>query len=165
MSNPFNIEVGQTVYRIYTNYRKESEIREYEVSAVKRKYFYLKGCSDTPIVLENLMYESKEYSQANFRVYLSKQEILDEYEYSALHSELSSLFSRFTSKTNFTLKQLRDAARILGLKSYKCPECGWQGTESQMGEVTTDNAWSRYCKNCSDLLMTESETFAQEVTD
>src|SRR3990167_9013465 len=110
------IVAGRVLFR--HKYKKNSppEIEEVVVSKVGKKYFYLKGWEERyPIGKENLLYQSKEYSQNNFQLYRTRQEILDLLERSKLLEILCKHFQWSGNSVNITLDQLRSAVEVLGL--------------------------------------------------
>jgi hypothetical protein len=60
-----------------------------------------------------LLYESKEYSQHNFQLYRTKQEILDRKERANLISKLKNHFDWQGNSSKNTLEQLRSAVDVL----------------------------------------------------
>lgn len=107
------IYVGQTVYRKKTDYRGgwSGEVSECQVERIGKKYFYLKNDNGSPISLNTLRYESN-YSSLSFRVYLSKQEILDEVETSNLISSIRKTFDYYGS-VDLPLSALREIQSII----------------------------------------------------
>jgi hypothetical protein len=108
------IFVGQILYREICNRYSPTQIKAYTVSKIGKKYFYLVE-NAYPINIKNLMYEDKTYSQANFRLYRTEQEILDRIEKSNLFEKIRKGFDWSTNTSNFTLEQLRNASKILDL--------------------------------------------------
>ena len=101
------IEVGQTLYKVDKN-----TINEVVVEKVGTKYFYLAGyLGRYPINKDTIEYMDKEYTQDNFRLYRSKQEISDLVEIRALKQKLSHYF--YQGRVNNTLEELRSAVEIL----------------------------------------------------
>lgn len=108
------VYLGQVLYRERSNrYSKEIEITEHTVTKIGRKYFEATGLNDK-INIENLTYESKMYSQHNYKLYLSKQEILDKNEANELYNKIQHLFSHYSNRS-FTLEDLRSVAKIVGV--------------------------------------------------
>lgn len=106
--------VGQTVYieRIYRN--QPREIEENKVERIGRTYFYLEGM-DNPIGLKDWVYRNSNYSQFNFQVYSSKEEIDEKNEKNDFFETLRKAFDWTGKKETFSLQQLRDAVKILNL--------------------------------------------------
>lgn len=106
--------VGQILYLERSNRNAPSEIEEVTVQRIGKKYFYLNGWEERyPIGKENLLYESKEYSQHNFQLYRTKQEILDRKERANLISKLKAHFDWHGNSSKNTLEQLRSAVDVL----------------------------------------------------
>lgn len=106
--------IGQVLYREIHNRNSKAEIKEYTVSKIGKKYFYLNENDRYPINKESLKYEDKIYSQSSFQLYKEKQEILDRQERGALIDKIRKSFD-WLSKQNFTLEQLREVASILNI--------------------------------------------------
>lgn len=101
--------VGQILYL-----DNKTEIKEVSVRSIGRKYFYLNGWEASyPIGKENLRYESKNYSQHNFQLYRTKQEILARKEKTKLIDRLRRHFDWSGTSSENTLEQLREAANVL----------------------------------------------------
>ena len=106
--------VGQILFReINTRYKKE--ITEHTVTKVGKKYF---ECSDLrhKITISNLKHEYNVYSQNNYQMYRSKQEILDKNEMNSLFQKIKQSFSDYNHNANFTIEQLRNIANIIGCR-------------------------------------------------
>lgn len=112
------IVIGQKLYREDSRRNAPVEIVEETVSKVGKKYFYLTGWEERyPISKENLKYEDKNYTQNNFQLYASKEEILDRREKNRLVNLLKKHFSWSTSGADNTLEQLRQVVEILNIQS------------------------------------------------
>ena len=106
--------VGQILFReINTRYKKA--ITEHIVTKVGKKYF---ECSDLrdKITISNLKHEDNVYSQRNYQMYRSKQEILDKNEMNSLFQKIKQSFSDYNHNGNFTIEQLRNIADIVGCR-------------------------------------------------
>lgn len=101
------LKIGQILYR-----RNGDSVKEYEIEKIGRKYFYTKR-SDYPISKETLKYESKEYSQYNFQLFLDKQTILDKTERDKLFNNIGLLFRNYTVPDCLTLPILRTISNII----------------------------------------------------
>lgn len=111
-----NISIGQILYREKSNRNSLFEIEEFEVSKIGKKYFYLKGLGERfPIRKETLTYECKNYTQHNFKLYKTKQEILDNREKYNLINKLRKHLDWTGDHKNNSLDQLRAAATALCL--------------------------------------------------
>lgn len=112
-----NIKTGQTVYRNFG----AKDVKSYLVTKVGNKYFYLDNDFHNryPISLEDLMYRNKDYSQWNFRVYLDKQEILDEKEHKALFTDIKDSGFDYYQPDRYTLEQLRAIKAIISQSNDK----------------------------------------------
>ena len=106
--------IGQVLYREIHNRNSRVEIKEYTVSKIGKKYFYLNENDRYRINKESLRYEDKDYSQCSFQLYTDKQDILDRLERSDLVDKIRKSFD-WLSKQNFTLTQLREVANILNI--------------------------------------------------
>ena len=104
--------VGQVLYRERTSRHSPTEITEHTVTKIGRKYFEATGLNDK-INISNLKYESPMYSQHNYQLYLSKQQILDRQEMNSLYNKIQNLFSHYSNR-KFTLDELRKVAEIVG---------------------------------------------------
>lgn len=111
-----DIFVGQVLYREKSIRNQPSEIREVTVGKVGKKYFYLTCMGEKyPINIKTLEYIDKRYNQFNFKLYGSKQEILDIKETNVLFYKLQQHFSWVGNSRKNTLEQLRQAVEVLGL--------------------------------------------------
>ena len=111
------ITVGQTLYRQSQRRGEPLEIQKEVVVRIGKKYFYLEGwrSKDYPINIETLWYEHKNYSQNNFRLYLTEQEIHDELEQQQLSVQIERRIRDYRLGT-LPLEKLRAIAEILGIK-------------------------------------------------
>jgi hypothetical protein len=110
------LEVGQQVFlkAVGNNARgrKEVFIREETISKVGRKYFEVgNGYRPLKFHIEDLSQEMGGYI-ADWTLYLSKQDILDEDESNDLHSDIRTAFSGY-GKSKYTLEQLRKIKAIV----------------------------------------------------
>jgi len=110
------LTVGQVLYRAVSERGKPIEIKEYVIGKIGNKYFYLQGYdSRYPIEKATLMHVNKDFSKCNFQLYLTKQEILDKLECESLFMKLKKATDRYYFNKEFTLTQLREASKALGL--------------------------------------------------
>ena len=98
-----NLKVGQIFY----NY----DLKEFVVSKIFNKYF---ECEDRwgRFVIETLKFDCPNYTQNQFQLYVSKQEILDIKERQELVSEIKKIFWGW-GKINLSLEQLRKISEII----------------------------------------------------
>lgn len=88
--------------------RKEVLIEEYEIMKIGRKYFEVSNDSrykSLKFNLEDNRQENRGYI-ADWDLYFSRQEILDEEEIEKLHWDIKTAFNGY-GKSKFTLDQLR----------------------------------------------------------
>ena len=121
------LKVGQKVFvmkvgnaaRSYKN-NPERLIEEDEISKVGNKYFYLKGFEGygrkTQFCKENFINVSQ--CSADYRIYLSMQEIEDEREYGIKLDSIIKKIGQYGS-TNFSLEQIRKIHDILFTEDRK----------------------------------------------
>ena len=107
--------VGQFLFRELVSRYSPPEIKSYEIEKIGKKFIYVKTLDKTPINIEDLKYENKNYSQNNIQFYLTEQEILDKNERQNLIDKIRKSFDWQSNTTNFTLNQLRDVVKTLML--------------------------------------------------
>jgi len=107
--------VGQVLFREVSSRYTERHITEHTVTKVGKKYFECTDLRDK-ITISNLMHENKVYSQSNYQMYRTKQEILDKNEMSKLYNTIQKSFSHYTNSSKYTLEQLRQIADIVGCR-------------------------------------------------
>lgn len=116
------LKVGQKVYvkpvGNSARYIKDNildNIKESEVEKIGKKYFYLKEFSREKFGFEyadsNICSSISDYS-ANFEVYLSKQDIMDDIERNKIIYELKQFFYYYGQSKYLTLEQLRKIKEI-----------------------------------------------------
>lgn len=108
------LEVGQTVYLkpFGNNVRYNKEIKEDVITKVKRKYFQVgEGYRPLKFIIEDMKQETGGYL-AEWKIYFSKQEILDEEEFEKLSREIKNKFDGY-GKVDLTLDQLRRIKAII----------------------------------------------------
>ena len=105
--------VGQFLFREVFSIYSPTEIKSYEIEKIGKKFIYVKNLDKTPINIEDLKYENKNYSQNNIQFYLTEQEILDKNERQHLIDKIRKTFDWQSNTTNFTLNQLRDVVKTL----------------------------------------------------
>lgn len=103
--------IGMKLYREVTHRSFPTEIKEYTVKKIARKYFYLNEI-DNEINIETFKYQDKVYSQSSFQLYRTKEEIEDRHERDRLWSMLYKHFSGYNRSVN-TVEQLRKVCNIL----------------------------------------------------
>jgi hypothetical protein len=109
------IVVGQTLYQEIFNRNAHNTIEEVVVGKVGKKYFYLTGWKERyPIDKKTLEYRSKEYTQSNFQLYRSKQDIIDEREHLGLVRLIES-HTRYGGHRRHSLSELRQVCEIFGI--------------------------------------------------
>lgn len=106
--------VGMKLYREVSHRNFPTEIKEYTVSKIGKKYFYVAESDRYAINKEKLKYEDKVYSQSSFQLYRSREEIEQRWEMNRLYDKVQKQFSHYTPRT-VTLEQLRQIVQILGL--------------------------------------------------
>jgi hypothetical protein len=106
------IKIGLKIYLkpIGNMLRCRKEIKECTISKIGRKYFEVEEIPNIKFQIENLR-QVTNYTP-DWKVYFSKQEILDEQEYDELFTELRKIFSE-RNKTDLTLEQLRKIKEIV----------------------------------------------------
>lgn len=111
-----NIKIGDIFYieEFFRNQR--TNIKEVKVCKVGKKYFYLEGHLERyPVRKEDLMHVNKNYSQSNFKLYRTIEEI----EQKDLRRDLwFSIRQKIGSSYNseqFTLEEIQQIANILKL--------------------------------------------------
>ena len=107
--------VGMKLYREIFSRHSPTEIKEYTVSKIGKKYFYLEENDRYAIGKETMKYVDKVYGQSNFQLYLTKQEILHNGEIRVLFDKIRKAFDCSYNRSNYTLEQLREASKVLGL--------------------------------------------------
>jgi len=112
------LKVGQILYKEKKDHRGNfTGIEVYEIEKIGNKYFYLKGnrFSGEGINKKTLAYESVNYSQFSYQMYLTEQEIVDKHERLKLIDLIRRNFEWGSKANNFTLEQLQNAVTALGL--------------------------------------------------
>lgn len=106
------IAVGQTLYQEVTARHQRPTLKERVVTKIGRQYFYVDNW-DTKFSKETLRYESKEYSQHNIQLYLTKEEIEERWEYNRLVERVQRAFQYIGGTKKYTADQLRRIVSIL----------------------------------------------------
>lgn len=98
-----NLTIGQILY--------DYKLREFRINKIGNKYF---ECEDRwgRFVIETLKFDCPNYTQNQFQLYVSKQEILDIKERQELVSEIKKIFWGW-GKINLSLEQLRKISEII----------------------------------------------------
>ncbi|MFB5759023.1 beta barrel domain-containing protein [Paenibacillus medicaginis] len=110
------MQVGETVYlkAVGNNarHRKEVYIKEDVITKVGRKYFEV-GADHRPLKfqIDGLKQETGGYT-ADWKLYFSMQEILDEEEFQRISREIENIFRSY-DKVKLTLDQLRRIKTII----------------------------------------------------
>lgn len=108
--------VGQVLFREVSSRYTEGYITEHKVTKIGKKYFECEGLGDK-ITIATLRHENKGFSQVNYQLYRTKQEILDRNELNKLYNNIQKTFSHYNNHSkNFTLEQLRKVADIVGCR-------------------------------------------------
>lgn len=108
------MKVGQKVYVKYLDRGRYNpqDIQEATISKIGRKYFELNEFRHSRLYLDSFIEDGGQYSP-RYKVYVSKQAIVDEEESDKLFKTISLRFGYF--KNPYTLEQLRKVADILEL--------------------------------------------------
>jgi hypothetical protein len=109
------IEIGQTVYLKPLNNaaRRSSEIIESVVTKVGKKYFNVSPEYLRRFSLDTMLQDCGNWT-AEYKAYLSKQEILDEREKYELYDYLrKTYFDMYSSRKNIRLESLRAIRDLL----------------------------------------------------
>lgn len=104
------LQIGQDIYLKPTGNaaRGSKEIREGKITKIGNKYFETDAYHGR-FFIETLYHDAGQYT-SNYKGYLSKQEILDEYESNRLFSKISE---HFRYRNPFTLDQLKAIDKII----------------------------------------------------
>lgn len=109
------MQVGDKVW--YTEPRKSETIYEGVVTKIGRKYFYVsrwENDRDPYKVNLDTMRDHYNYGYGyRCQVYLTKQEILDEREFTSLWENTQVFFSKWANKSKVSLEVLREVAKLL----------------------------------------------------
>lgn len=115
------MEVGQTVYlKPIENMARGikddiiNHVIESKIFKIGRKYFYVEQWKDIKFSISNLMEVSDGCS--DWKVYFSKQDIIDEQEYKELIWKIRNTFDStkiYIEKNKLTLDQLRRVDKII----------------------------------------------------
>lgn len=110
------LEVGMKVYlKSVGNVARDSkEIKEVVIKKIGRKYFEVGDEESERIYAKFNLEDLREVTDygADWKLYFSKQEILDEEEYEKLRWEIKTKFDTF-GKLGLTLEQLRKVKAII----------------------------------------------------
>lgn len=109
------IVVGQILFKEIKNKYAPDEITQVLVSKVGNKYFYVDEDKNIPIDKYTLKHQDKNWTQANFQLYKSKQEVLDENERKRLVNLVRQNFEWTQGDKNYTLEQMKQVVKILNL--------------------------------------------------
>lgn len=103
------VVVGQKLYRLGA----DSEIRTHIVKRIGSKYFYTEQGGDDPINKKTLAYNNKNYSQFDYQLYRTEQEIIDLQEVSKLRDQINKFFHWAGGWKTLSLEQLREVSKII----------------------------------------------------
>lgn len=108
------LKIGQKLYRAPHRYSKE--ITEYTVTKIGKKNFEVSPNFDRggKFVIETLSYVDRDYSQCNFKLYLSVKEIEDEKRLTELRNKIAGYFRGYEAP-NLTMEQSEKIIEILGI--------------------------------------------------
>lgn len=106
------LHVGQKLYKQVAYRNEKPTIKVCEITKIGLKYLYVDNDNRYPIEKDTLIHRSKMYSQNNFQMYLTEQEILDKWETNTLISECKKHFGNY-GNLKFTLEQLRAINKII----------------------------------------------------
>ncbi len=114
MSNKENLFIGQKLYGQKSDQRGgvKGDIFTFTVSKISKIYFEVEETRDR-FRIDTLRYENPEYSQFNYGLYFSKQEIMDKQEGQKLYSEIKNAFSSYQSEGVFSLPVLREIKKLI----------------------------------------------------
>lgn len=124
------LEIGQTVWvkilkhsnasRFLNSNNIEDWIYEGEIVKVGRKYITVDFSRGERKFNKEDDYRDKfEYGGANYQLYLTKEDIIDEQRTEKLYRRLSREFSSYENNNGFSLGQLQKIEKILNLKEEK----------------------------------------------
>lgn len=105
------IKVGMVLYKEMTYRNQPREIKEYTVSRIGNKYFYVAEDDRYFFDKKTLKYVDKNYTQNNCTLFLNKQEILDMWEATQLYDEIRKHFSSYSPR--LSLQQLKEIQKII----------------------------------------------------
>jgi hypothetical protein len=107
---------GSNVARFYYKSSNiEDRILQGEVTKVGRKYITVKfgRYKEEQFNIEDEYRNKYTAGGADYQLYLTKQDILDEVEVETIHSEIRSAFGDYRNNGKFTLEQLRRIRDII----------------------------------------------------
>lgn len=107
------IAVGDFLYREKYHKGMPPTIVRYTVNKVGSKYLYLENMDRYPINKVNLKYKSKEFSQDNFQLYRSEEEIIILRKRNELEEKLYTVFRGYCWANHLTTEQLFEINKIL----------------------------------------------------
>jgi len=142
------IFVGQILFKEVSTRDTERRITEHTVTKVGNKYFECTDLRDK-ITISNLKHEDKVYSQHNYQMYKSKEEILEKNELIELYNSIKTAFSHYTHDQKFTLEQLRKITDVVGCRSVMvsvCPICKNHSIVTIDGVIQCKNSWCSYIR-------------------
>jgi hypothetical protein len=102
--------VGQILFKREKSAYNGGSIKEYKITKIGKKYFECEGLRER-FNVSDLYYECKNYSQNNYKLYMSVKEIEEEDEYNNLLKQIREDFRSYSP--SFTLEQLRKINLII----------------------------------------------------
>lgn len=126
MSRKLKLSVGQKVIIRYMNdkirYIKDTSTNNIDewtttgkITKIGRRYIYVdvgKIFKHTKFSIDNNYEEEKDWGSPNYKIYLSKEEIIKSIQAESLYSTIKNMFSSWHNNDNFTLSQLKKIVNI-----------------------------------------------------
>ncbi len=106
-----SIVLGQKLYAGNWSRNEVSQITEYIVSKIGKKYFFVEDNERLKFDIETLKHTDKNYSQYNVQLYLTEQEIKDKNEMNVLRNKF--ILASRRKPEDFSLDQLRRIIDII----------------------------------------------------
>ena len=111
------IKVGDILYKEEWHRNEPATIKEVKVAKVGRTFFYLEGYLERyQVRKEDLTHENKVYSQANFTLYRTKEEIEQKNLRRDLWADIRQKVSSTYNSEQFALEEIQQIANILRVK-------------------------------------------------
>lgn len=106
------IKVGDTLYKVRSYRTASRQIIPLKVTKIGKKYIYYEGDHNNHhgVDKNTLRYSDKEYSQRDYTLYRTEQEIYDMWEYNDLRQKFSQYFN---NPIDLSLDQLRAIDQII----------------------------------------------------
>jgi len=115
MKENSDLHVGMKLYREIHKRGFAPEIKEYTISKIARKYIYLSENDRYPIDKTSLTFTDPAYSQNNFKLYRSENEIKDMWETNRLFNKIKASFNGYYVPNDLNLEKLRQIDKILSV--------------------------------------------------